>query len=654
MSAIWGIVALSPDVSVPEHSAQLFESTYKKSCKIDRYESVSATDALFGCGIQYITKEAEQEHLPFRHPERGLLFTADCLLDNRTELIDLLSTHGYNKTELTEAPDGTLMYYSYLTFGSDCVTHFRGLFSFAVWEEHTHTLTLFSDHTSARSLYYIRQNGLLAFSTRTEPLLKLFPNVTPNINYQKDFLLANPSVIYVVPGETPYNEISLMTPATRLTLAADNTAPFTYWTPGSAPQKKCRSAKKYSKHFLELYDNCVRDALRTSGEVGIFMTGGLDSSSVGVLAATELAKRDRTLRSYTFVPYYPVTPPPHSSYVYDESKLVRKVAANHPNIKTTFFNNNGKNLFADMKLCSNILEMPYKAGAFPNYYEMCTHGAAQGCRVLLNGAFGNRSVSFGDIHNILYHLYSKKKRLSCLFLLNRYAKHEHLNRKEMLSLLMPSFRSFQQHMKDPFARFVPENGFLHSSLLQNYDMKERFSGNPYALFSGGYIDRTEFLQQLNPSHLFMYLGIFETQFGLHTGTILRDPTKDMRLIEFCHNLPFRMFAHGGMPRWLIRSAFFTQLPSDLLEPWSQQGLLNMDWIQRIKRDWTTLKPELLQHLSSGLIDTYVDTDNVVAFIESFATSEKDCSLQMGALFALEGLLRFLLPEQEKDNHTTNF
>lgn len=647
MSAIWGIVALSPDCSVPEYSAELFEATYRKSCKIDRYESVSTSDAFFGCGIQYITKESEQEQLPFRNPEQDLLFTADCLLDNRTELIDLLSTHGYDKTELTEASDGTLMYYSYLTFGNDCVTHFRGLFSFAVWEEHTRTLTLFSDHTSNRCLYYIRQNGLLAFSTRTEPLLKLFPEVTPNVNYHKDFLLANPSVIYVVPGETPYNEISLMTPATRLTLTVDTTVPFTYWTPGSAPQKKCRSAAEYSKRFLELYDDCVRDALRTSGEVGIFMSGGLDSSSVGVLAARELDKKRKKLYSYTFVPYYPVVPPAHTPYIYNESGLVRKVVERHPNIEPNFFNNQGKNLFTDMKQCSRILEMPYKAGAFPNYYELCSHGKDQGCKLFLNGAFGNRSVSFGEINNISYDLYYQKKKLSCRSLIRRYAKHEGIDRKQMLSRLIPSFHSFRQHMQDPFARFLPENMFLHPSMLQDYKIQERFSENPYALFSGGYIDQGEFLQQLNPCHLFMYLGIFETQFGLHTGMILRDPTKDKRILEFCHHLPFHMFAHGGMPRWLIRSAFSSLLPSELLEPWSQQGLLNMDWLQRLNRDWNTLKPELLQHLSSGLLDAYIDKDRVLAFIEAFDASENDYSKQMGAVFALEGLLRFLLPEQQQ-------
>ncbi len=654
MSAIWGIVALRPGCSVPEHSAHLFESTYQKSCKIDRYESVSATDALFGCGIQYITKKAEQEQLPFRNSERGILFTADCILDNRPELIDLLSHNGYEKGQLAEAPDGTLMYYAYLTFGNECVTRFRGLFSIAIWEERSRALTLISDHTAARSLYYTVRNGLLAFSTRMEPLLKLFPNVTPNVDYHKDFLLANSSVIYVVPGETPYREISLMTPATRYTVTDSHTDSVTYWTPGSTPSKRCRSANEYSRHFLELYNDCVKDSLRTNGEVGILMSSGMDSTSIGVLAAKELDKEERTLHSYTFTPFYQTKRSADGAYIYDESGLVREIASQYPNIKTTFFNNEGKNLFSDMKLCCNILEMPYKLATFPNYYEICRDSAKHNCKVLLNGAFGNRSVSFGHIQSVLYDFYCKKKFFSFFSLTVRHSKYASSASERPLRETLRSFRSFRKYISNPFAKFIPENMFLSPGLLRDYDIRKRFSRNPYALFTGGYVNQKSFSEQLNPYALFMYSGVFETQFGLHTGMLLRDPTKDMRILSFCQHLPFSMYAYHGIPRWLIRNTFTSLIPPPVSESWSRRGLLNIDWIQRVRRDWMQLKPELLQHLSTGLLDSYIDKERAQAFLESFDTSGKEASKLMAQFCAIEGLLRFLLPEEDTTSSPPNF
>ena len=133
MSAIWGIIALDRTKHLPEDCQSTFEQTYKKTCNIDRYEGIATEDAFFGCGIQYITSEAERECLPIYNKERGILFTADCILDNRKELISRLCSEGHTPEELNNAPDGTLLYLSYLTFGSDCTTSIRGLFSFAVW-----------------------------------------------------------------------------------------------------------------------------------------------------------------------------------------------------------------------------------------------------------------------------------------------------------------------------------------------------------------------------------------------------------------------------------------------------------------------------------------------------------------------------------------
>ena len=54
---------------------------------------------------------------------------------------------------------------------------------------------------------------------------------------------------------------------------------------------------------------------------------------------------------------------------------------------------------------------------------------------------------------------------------------------------------------------------------------------------------------------------------------------------------------------------------------------------------------LLQHLSSGLLDDYINKEAVLSFIESFDSSEQENSYQMNSLCVLEGLLCFCLPEE---------
>jgi len=643
MSAIWGIITLDRTKHLPEDCQNTFEQTYKQGCKIDRYEGIATKDAFFGCGIQYITSEAERECLPIYNKEQGILFTADCILDNREEIISRLCSKGHTQDELLNAADGSLLYLSYLTFGTDCVKTFRGLFSIAVWNETEGSLRLFSDPVSARSLYYINTDGLVAFSTRSEPLRSLF-SVTPNENYDKDFLLSDSSTIYLVPGETPYKELFLLPPATELCFSAEGQKSTVYRNLQHVKRIRRMSPKKCRKQFLSLYRDCVRDALRTSGNVGIAMSSGLDSSSVGVLAAEELKKRNKPLFSYTFIPYE--TPPSYrkQELILDESVPIRELVKQYPNISATYLNNNGKNLFEDMPLCTNILEIPYKTGTFPNHYEMCLAGAGKGCKVFLNGAFGNNTVSFGHISNGLYDLYHKKRSLAFHSLLYRYAKHEKQNCKELKRRTLKRFREFEQRPKEFEKTFVPENIFVTPSILQGYNLGERFQRDPRIKAANGFLTAETYSDFLQANGLLIYLGIFETQFGLATGMVLRDPTKDIRMIEFCRQIPFSMFTCKGTPRWLIRGTFTGLLPDSFLEPWEQHGILNADWLLRVKRDWHTIKPELEHRLSSDYAKNWLAKDRIREYIENLEQASERTVSNFTYICAIDGLFRFRFSE----------
>ena len=73
------------------------------------------------------------------------------------------------------------------------------------------------------------------------------------------------------------------------------------------------------------------------------MSSGLDSASIGVLAARLLEKERKNLYTYTYVPYENET---HTAknLVTNEESDVRRIASQYPNMKLTFLNNSGKKL----------------------------------------------------------------------------------------------------------------------------------------------------------------------------------------------------------------------------------------------------------------------------------------------------------------------
>lgn len=645
MSAIWGMVSLDENENISECAKEVFESVYRK-CKIDSIQTAASQDAYIGCGIQYVTVEAKAEQLPVQDEERRITFAADCVLDNRADVIELLTGFGYDRQQLCEAADGRLMYLSFVHLGKECVKQFRGLFAIAIWDAENRSLTLLSDQVSARSLYYIRRGNQVAFSTLMKPLLRLFPGIQENQEYDKDFLLVNPSVIYVVPGETPYREISLMLPASEVEFDAAGKRERVYWQQGEAVSgdavraKRCKNAQEYSERFMELYADCVRDAVRSSGEVGIAMSSGLDSASVGVLAAQELAKTKKTLHSYTFVPYQKPDASAEGNALYDESGYVQEIAERYPNIRTTFLNNQGKNMFEDMEFCMELLELPYKTGTFPNHYEMCKEGAKAGCRVFLNGGFGNNTVSYGEVNHILYQLYLDKRPVAWLSWLNRYCKHEKIGRKKAVVQMLRTYRTFVQNSKCIKKSRVPDNYYLVPAILENYDWQERFARDKRLLLSEGYLNREDYKEYLKAPALLIYLGVFETKFGLETGMLLRDPTKDIRMLSFCHDLPYQLFAYRGVPRWLIRNGFRELLPEGVLEKWRQKGLLNIDWMDRIYRDWDVLRAKLLEDLSAERMDTWMDKERIKQEIEAFGQNREKDIYVISYLCAIDALLCF--------------
>ena len=162
--SIWGLIDFhgAPESEVAERLSDAY-----RCYRIDRYEKLSGGGAEFGCCHQYLTKEAVSEQLPVYDKERNLLFTADCVLDNRDELLALLPECG-------EMPsDGQLLLAAYLKWGSALGDYCLGAFAFAAFHTDTKTLALCTDHMGNRSLFYSRQGERFIFSTAVLPLAKL-------------------------------------------------------------------------------------------------------------------------------------------------------------------------------------------------------------------------------------------------------------------------------------------------------------------------------------------------------------------------------------------------------------------------------------------------------------------------------------------------
>lgn len=624
MSAIWGQVSWNEEIA--GEVAQTMRLPYEQKCKLDKIREYRQKHFYMGCGIQFVTKESVMEQLPIIDRERNCSVTIDGLLDNRQELINLLQV-----TDDT-LPDGSLMYQAYCKWGMDCLTHFRGLFSMAVYEFSTRKLYLAVDQVSARCLYYYVKNGKVSFSTLLAPILAAHPEITVNEMYLKDFVTAPGLMPNIVSTETPYKDVYKLNPGTWVVISESDVQEHYYWKLEDTDRPVVyKKAKDYGNYFRALYEDCVNDALRTAGNVGIAMSSGLDSASVGALAAKHLAQNQQTLYAYTYVPYENGIAVHQKNFVLDEKKDVLAIAQMHPNIKTHFLNNQGKNCYEEIDACMETMEIPFKAFVnFPNLRELYREAYGDGCRVMLSGQTGNASVSHGYIDDVLYDLYSHGKYVTFLKNLNHYSKTVKESRKAALRGCIRYFHHAEKVYSESELDYDPDNPFMNRALLDEYPLHKRYREGGITVLDQVPLPQKEHRAFLRKKAVYTYMGEYETKLGLEAGIVIRDPTKDIRMLQFVYHLPYELFAHDGIPRWLIRENLRDVLPARLLDDWMRYGVQNADWLQRIRRDWDDVSQEILEDIRQDTLTPYIDRSAAEGFIREvpdLSKEESDSKLQ---------------------------
>ena len=582
MSAIWGIVRLSKSAIIPGYAYDTMKHSYEERCKIDRYNMISFEDGFFACGIQYVTPQAHNENLPCDNGN-GLYFTSDCMVDN---------PHG-------DTPDGKYLYEKYLEKGPNSLKEIYGAYSVAVWDSARHVLQLCADPTASRCLYYYQRDGLIVFSTLIEPIRRIFPDIPINENYIKDFLIAPMLLPNLVPRESAYLGVNKVIQGYYITFSEGKAEETRYFDPLIYNKDmKVRTIKQTDHTFRSLYERCVGDLLRNE-ITGVAMSSGLDSSSIAVLAADHIKKAGHgRLLAYTYVPAMEVSSRPDN--ITNETNAVKEIVKANPIIEPHFLNNHGKNCVTQIPDVVSLTEMPIKAVVnFPNLLEIYDTAARSGCRIVMNGQFGNSTVSYGKYEDVLYNKYRKHHYLSYASDILRACRKFNIPFLRPLKGFRSDFKKQIMFLKKPTMIWDAElyNEYLQPDIKENYPAKERFTASGFLYADNIFTDESEYHNQMFNHPSFAYIGEIETKMGLRYGIIIRDPTRDARMLSLCVKIPYSHFAYHGTPRCLIRRNLRNLIPTDILDNLKRYGEQNADWMLRLNRDSSnvisTIKNDIL-------------------------------------------------------------
>lgn len=632
MSAIWGVIdknnAISDElVTKMQNSMQEF--------KIDRYDREVRGKIYFACGHQYFTEEARGDSSPYYDISTDTLFTADCVLYNRNALIQALVSDNTDITygELEKQGDAMLSYWAYRHWGERFVEQLRGAFSIAVYEASKDLLLLYTDHLAQRYLSYYCDEHAICFSTLYQPLLAYLGEQRKELC--DEWIVAAYSDCSAdtlkLPGRTVYKNVYQVEPGhyIKINHSSSHIENITYWNPLHLKKKWSKmDDARYQELFFATFDNVVRSMLRAKGKTGIMLSGGLDSSSVAALAATNLAKEGKNLYSYTAVPASGFKYQNGKYYIENETELIYAQQRMHHNIISRFVNVEDLNCFTKLRNYVHVFCEPVKPALNMINVEGIAEAAAKdGCSILLSGQNGNATISYGSILSYVYQKCSTGHFVAAYKEANAFCSLRHVSRKKLLHVFFHTLKEerwLQLHFGEDCLLKDSDIEKYHLYKLEKKIRKER--GN-------GFLDSKKQRRGFCFMPLvFQHMGFYDTYSSLKYGVLSLDPTLTKDMIELCMSLPIDCYVHGGKERRVVRDYMKGYVPEEILENHTGRGVQAADYAYRVNRDWDKIREEVFDILQEPLLREYLDENKLQALIDE--TKEKEHNLDKNVVARL--------------------
>ncbi|HEV8158639.1 MAG TPA: asparagine synthase (glutamine-hydrolyzing), partial [Pyrinomonadaceae bacterium] len=216
---------------------------------------------------------------PLYNEDKSLALIINGEIYNYIELRERLKASGHRFR--TDA-DGEVILHLYEENDADFISHLRGMFAFALWDEKRRRLILARDRMGEKPLYLYERDGELFFASELKGLLR--SNFVP---FELDARAVNLYFYYQYVPEplTAVKNVRKLDAARMLILDVENwrITEKTYWKMEDAPPIEGEPRDVIREKLEEVSKLIVRSDM----PVGVALSGGLDSSIVAAFAAKQ-------------------------------------------------------------------------------------------------------------------------------------------------------------------------------------------------------------------------------------------------------------------------------------------------------------------------------------------------------------------------------
>ncbi len=177
--------------------------------------------------------------------------------------------------------DTETILHAYEEYGADSVSRLRGMFSYVIWNRDTRTLFCVRDRLGIKPFYYYWDGDLFAFASEIKALLE-HPAISAK--FEQSLLSEYLALGYISDDRTLFAGIRKLMPGHHLTLAPGAGPRIEqYWEIPRPGRPEERSDAEWIAECRQRLEETVRLRLMSDVPIGMFLSGGLDSSAIAAL-----------------------------------------------------------------------------------------------------------------------------------------------------------------------------------------------------------------------------------------------------------------------------------------------------------------------------------------------------------------------------------
>ena len=462
---------------------------------------------------------------PMHSPDRNTIIIYNGELYNTPELRTELMSRGH---EFVGHSDTEVLLHAYLEWKTDAFSRLNGIFAFAIWEKRERRLTLCRDRLGVKPLFFAPIRNGLTFGSTIDTVL-CHPEIEPALDEDglRTLLLLGPAR---PPESGVFRQIKSLLPGHFAVLTPENFTDHAYW------QLEAHEHEDDLPTTIERTHTLICDAARrqlvSDVPLACFLSGGLDSSILSMLAAKDYAARGETLHTWSVDyrdndKYFTKSifqPNSDDSYI---DQMVDFLGTHHHRVVLE-----PEALCAALLPATDARALPGMADVDSSLLLFCAAVKRGGTTVCLSGECADEL--FGG-----YPWYHREE----ILFEDTFPWSRSVGLR--LGLLTPdAVRNGEEFVRQHYRDTCDRAPKLSSDDKKAARMREMFVLN-LDWFMATLLDRKD-------------------RMSMYSGLEVRVPFCDHRIVEYAYNMPWDFKSLEGREKGIVRRAFANELPKEIV------------------------------------------------------------------------------------------